>query len=121
MHTHMGTAAHRRGARGITILDFDRHRREDSTTMARLHTTRQTWTRRLMVGAVGGALIAGLAAAPAAHAGQYSSPIYPTLKQCNAARPTYVSSWTSPQQCWPMYNNAGTVVVGYAFLVKTRY
>ncbi|WP_234582056.1 hypothetical protein [Micromonospora sp. MH99] len=46
--------------------------------------------------------------------------MYPTMAACKAARPTYVSTWTSPQQCYPMYNWNGTTVVGYAFLVKTR-
>ncbi|XTZ16225.1 hypothetical protein ACQSSU_02120 [Micromonospora echinospora] len=69
-------------------------------------------------GAVAGGLVLGLASPAQA---DYNSPLYPTLKACNAARPSYVSSWTSPQACHAMYNWNGTKVVGYAFLVKTRY
>ncbi|SCL40361.1 hypothetical protein GA0074692_5756 [Micromonospora pallida] len=68
--------------------------------------------------AVAGGLVLGLATPAQA---DYTSPIYPTLSACKAARPSYVSSWTSPQACYPMYNWNGTKVVGYAFLVKTRY
>lgn len=76
--------------------------------------------RRTLVAAaaLAGGIVLG-AASPAL--ADYNSPMYPTMSACKAARPTYVSSWTSPQQCWPMYNNSGTVVVGYQFLVKTRY
>ncbi|MFI7022838.1 hypothetical protein [Micromonospora sp. NPDC049900] len=67
--------------------------------------------------AVGGGLVLDLATLARA---DYTSPIYPTLKACNDARPTYASAWTRPQACYPMYNWNGTTVVGYAFLVKTR-
>ncbi|MEU6072399.1 hypothetical protein [Micromonospora sp. NPDC047074] len=72
----------------------------------------------LTVGGVAGALVFGMAAP--AHA-DYSSPLYSTLKACNAARPSYVSSWTSPGPCYPMYNWDGSKRIGYSFLVKTRY
>ncbi|MFD2768346.1 hypothetical protein [Micromonospora eburnea] len=66
---------------------------------------------------VASALVLGLAAPAYA---DYTSPIYPTLKACNDARPKYASSWTKPQACHPMYNWDGTKVIGYAFLVKTQ-
>ncbi|WCN80506.1 hypothetical protein [Micromonospora sp. LH3U1] len=76
--------------------------------------------RRTLIAAaaLAGGLVLGTASPALA---DYNSPMYPTMAACKAARPTYVSSWTSPQQCWPMYNYNGTVVVGYMFLVKTRY
>ncbi|MCF0092163.1 hypothetical protein AB0B39_27285 [Micromonospora sp. NPDC049114] len=67
--------------------------------------------------ALAGGLVLGTASPALA---DYNSPMYPTMAACKAARPTYVSTWTSPQQCYPMYNWNGTTVVGYAFLVKTR-
>jgi hypothetical protein len=68
--------------------------------------------------AVAGGLV--LTVATPAHA-DYNSPLYPTLKACNDARPKYYSSWTVPQQCHKMYDWKGEKVIGYAFLVKTRY
>lgn len=68
--------------------------------------------------AVAGGLVLGVASPAQA---DYTSPLYKTLTACKAARPTYVSSWTSPGPCYPMYNWDGTKRVGYAFLVKTRY
>ncbi|MET8309615.1 MULTISPECIES: hypothetical protein [unclassified Micromonospora] len=68
--------------------------------------------------ALAGGLVLGTASPALA---DYNSPMYPTMSACKAARPTYVSSWTSPQQCWPMYNYNGTKLLGYQFLVKTRY
>jgi len=80
---------------------------------------RRPRTRTLVAAA---ALAAGLVLGTASPAlADYTSPLYPTLSACKAARPTYVSSWTSPGPCYPMYNWNGTKVVGYAFLVKTRY
>ncbi|TDC02028.1 hypothetical protein E1091_01670 [Micromonospora fluostatini] len=71
----------------------------------------------LATAAVAGGLVLGLATPAQA---DYTSPIYPTLKACNDARPKYSSSWTRPQACYAMYNWDGTKVIGYAFLVKTR-
>ncbi|MBK1787502.1 hypothetical protein [Prauserella cavernicola] len=67
--------------------------------------------------ALAGGLMLGLA--PAAHA-DFNSPIYSTLAKCKEARKTYVSSWTSPQQCFRIVNGKGQFV-GYQFLVKTRH
>ncbi|MCX4387487.1 hypothetical protein OG777_11155 [Micromonospora peucetia] len=72
----------------------------------------------ITVGAVAGGLVLTMATPAQA---DYNSPLYSTLKACNAARPSYVSSWTSPQACYPMYNWNGTKRIGYSFLVKTRY
>ncbi|MEU9505703.1 hypothetical protein AB0D32_05415 [Micromonospora sp. NPDC048170] len=72
----------------------------------------------ITVGGVASALVFGMAAPAQA---DYSSPLYSTLKKCNAARPSYVSSWTSPGPCYPMYNWDGSKRIGYSFLVKTRY
>ena len=68
--------------------------------------------------AVAGGLVLGMAAPAQA---DYSSPLYSTLKACNDARPKYYSSWTVPQKCYPMYDYTGKKVIGYSFLVKTRY
>lgn len=77
---------------------------------------------RLRTAAVATVLAGGLVLANATPAlADYNSPLYPTLSACNAARPTYYSSYTVPQACYPMYNWNGTQVVGYMFLVKTRY
>ncbi|GAB2928826.1 hypothetical protein GCM10027280_15380 [Micromonospora polyrhachis] len=67
--------------------------------------------------AVAAGVVVGVASP--AHA-DYTSPLYKTLAACKAARPTYVSSWTSPGPCYPMYNWNGTKRVGYAFKVTTR-
>ncbi|MFY1597211.1 hypothetical protein [Micromonospora sp. WMMD737] len=81
-------------------------------------TPRRPRVRSLIaVAAVAGGAVLGLAA-PAQAA--YNSPLYSTLKACNAARPAYVSSWTSPGPCYPMYNWDGTKRIGYSFLVQTR-
>ncbi|MCP2329051.1 hypothetical protein HDA40_007558 [Hamadaea flava] len=68
--------------------------------------------------AVAGGVVLGMASPAQAN---YTSPLYSTMAKCKAARPHYVSTWTSPGPCYPMYNSAGTKVVGYAFLVYTRY
>ncbi|MFG1778934.1 hypothetical protein ACGFIR_00615 [Micromonospora sp. NPDC049051] len=81
-------------------------------------TLRRPRVRSLIaVAAVAGGGVLGLAAP--AHA-DYTSPLYSTLKACNAARPSYVSSWTSPGPCYKMYNWDGTKHIGYSFLVRTR-
>ncbi|MEU6073945.1 hypothetical protein [Micromonospora sp. NPDC047074] len=57
-------------------------------------------------------------AAPA-HA-DYSSPHYSTKTKCNAARPAYVTSYTSPGPCQAYIYKDGTVA-SWAFTVYTRY
>lgn len=67
--------------------------------------------------AVGGAALIGATVAPA-HA-DFDSKLYPTLAKCNAARPSYESSWTMPEACHPMYDSGTSHIAGYMFLVKT--
>lgn len=82
---------------------------------------RATTRKFAATGAMALAMTAGTVAVVAAPAqAAYNSPLYPTLKACNAARPAYVSSWTSPGPCYPMYNWDGTKRIGYSFLVQTR-
>ncbi|BCJ63138.1 hypothetical protein [Polymorphospora rubra] len=67
-------------------------------------------------GAMAGGLVISLAAP--AHAA-YSSPLYPTKAKCNAARPAYVTSYTSPGPCKAYIWQNGTVA-SWAFTVYTR-
>ncbi len=79
---------------------------------------RRPRARGLVVGtALAGGLMLGMASPAYA---DYNSPLYPTLSKCNEARKTYVSSWTSPQQCYRVVYGNGDFA-GYQFLVKTRY
>jgi len=79
---------------------------------------RRPRTRSLVVGtALAGGLMLGMASPAYA---DYGSPLYPTLSKCKEARKTYVSSWTSPQQCFRIIYGNGKFA-GYQFLVKTRY
>jgi len=67
------------------------------------------------------ALACGLVVGTASPAyADFNSPLYPTLSKCKEARKTYVSSWTSPQQCYKVVYGNGDFA-GYQFLVKTRY
>ena len=59
--------------------------------------------------AVAGGLV--LTMATPAHA-DYNSPLYPTLKACNDARPKSYSPWTVPQQYHKMYDRKGEEVLG---------
>jgi hypothetical protein len=78
---------------------------------------RRPRTRSLVVGtAMAGGLLLGTAGPAFA---DYNSPLYPTLTKCKEARRTYVSSWTSPQQCYRIVYGNGSFA-GYQFLVKTR-
>ncbi|GAB3136599.1 hypothetical protein GCM10027290_00650 [Micromonospora sonneratiae] len=68
--------------------------------------------------AVAGGLVLGMASP--AHA-DYRSPLYHSLSACNAARPAYASSWTSPGPCWAVYYWVnGQKRTGWYFTVKTR-
>jgi hypothetical protein len=66
---------------------------------------------------VAGGLMLGMASPAYA---DFNSPLYPTMSKCKEARKTYVSSWTSPQQCTRIVYGNGSFA-GYQFLVKTRY
>ncbi|GAB3137359.1 hypothetical protein GCM10027290_02960 [Micromonospora sonneratiae] len=68
------------------------------------------------------AMTAGLVLGTAVPAyADYPSPRYSTPTACNAARPSYVSSWTSPGPCFVAYDyNYYPPRPFWMFIVKTR-
>ncbi|MFE0591767.1 hypothetical protein [Micromonospora echinospora] len=74
---------------------------------------RRPRVRGLVAAAViGGGLVLGTAAP--AHA-NYVSPSYPTKLKCEAARPAYKTSWTTPGPCIKITSTS------YKFIVYTNY
>ena len=93
------------------------HDEESEKTVPKI--LRRPRARSLVAAMVGGGLVLGMAAP--AHA-NYISPKFKTKAACNAARPTYVSSWTSPGPCLRQYDDTnGKVTKWWDFIVTTRY
>ncbi|MEU6072659.1 hypothetical protein [Micromonospora sp. NPDC047074] len=67
--------------------------------------------------AVAGGVVLGTATPAYA---DYDSPTYATSTACNAARPAYVTSWTSPGPCYQFYFWNGGIARGWKFTVFTR-
>ena len=73
-------------------------------------------------------LISSFAALFAGHqanaASSYAGPVYGSYAECEAARPSYQSSWTRASQCYVQQgydaNTGQNVYLGYSFTVYTQ-
>jgi len=67
---------------------------------------------------------AALFAGNQAHAASYAGPVYSSYNECEAARPSFQSSFTRASQCSVAYaydtNTDQNVYIGYSFNVTTQ-